>query len=292
MSRHRGRKVFGSIFRYLRGKRPSFTRRLLSILFTTALSLLLTIGAPFLLTSLFARANIVFGLIALILLLWVLPLTVVFNVFRSIALPLERRIPWQKRVYLAIVGYVAMILTYAGLYFAIVGNGDYTQAVYSNSHCEYLLATDSEAYWANKSRDDLIRAMPEVRPILGINYPIFLAVYQYPSRELTSERKYLSAVQTIHLAIKEREQQPRVDTGAIWNVFGECLHYSIEKATGKGSSGIIPTTVSAKLISDSEVLFSWGLLAFSVALVMGDRPKPKARTRRAGQKQSEEAIEK
>ncbi|HEX5703902.1 MAG TPA: hypothetical protein VFX97_11925 [Pyrinomonadaceae bacterium] len=277
MSRDEWQKAFKEVLRSLRGKRrPSLGRRLIGILRTTALALALTIAYPFL--GVMPIPNVVVAIVLLVVVLYVLPFAVLYNIFRSVVLPFERRIAWQKRVYLVLVGYLAMILTYGGVYFAIAGSGDYSQAVHTNVEFEYLLARDSSSVWERKSRQELIDSLPNQRPFLGINYPLYLAIHQDRVGDL--DRKYLTAVEILHRSRDEVEAKPRLDSGAFWNLLGECLHYSISRAAGGGSGDIVPTTVMAKLIADSEVLISWGILGFGLGLVMGDRPKVEARDRK------------
>jgi hypothetical protein len=275
MSSNSWRIIIQSIRRKVLGqKRPSLARRLISILLSTFLALALTISLPFL--ALVPLRNVVFAILILLLIMYALPLAVIYNVFRSVVLPFESRLPWQKRVYLVLVGYLAMILTYGGVYFAIAGTGDHHQAVIANVEFQYILARDSASAWAQKSRDALIDSVPDERPFLGINYPLYLAVHQ--DRVGDSDRKYLTAQQILQRSNEEREMTPRLDSGAIWNLMGECLHYSITKAAGGGSGDIIPTTVMAKLLADSEVLISWGILGFGLGLVMSDRPQRKGKS--------------
>jgi hypothetical protein len=241
-------------------RRPaSPDRRLLSIGLTTALALVLTVTFPFLTTRTMLGASTLWGNILLLILFFaIIPLAVIYNIFYSIVIPFDRTIPWQARVLLVIVGYLAMILTYSGVYFSIAAIGDYNQAVSSNIHFEFLWAT-SLSEWSNKSREDLIRALKDQRAFKGMGHSLFLAIHEDPVNTVLGERKYLTPQEILRRAQNKNEHEPRLDSGAVWGLFGDCLHYSIVSSAKGGAGDIAPTTLFAKLVTDTQILISWGI---------------------------------
>ena len=251
----------------------SVGQRLLIVGMATVISLLLNATVPFVLNKTSSPVTsgwVVFGLLVFMFL--AIPVAVSASVIASIAVPFGRVISWQPRVYLVIAGYLAMVITYSGIYFSIASLGDYNQALASNTTFHYA-SNYRDIDWAKKSREELLATRKDQLQFKGMNYSVFLAIHEDALNDHSRQRASGSAEWIISMAQSGAERRPRLDSGAMPGLFGDCFHFSVATAATVGYGDIVPASSFSRVISDTEILASVGILIFGLGFVMSGRPK-------------------
>ncbi|HYW73338.1 MAG TPA: potassium channel family protein [Pyrinomonadaceae bacterium] len=248
----------------------SAARRLALLAAITATSLVVTISLPFLLNlrGFTTPTSTLKAVVLILLILIVVPLIVAASVLVSIALPFDEAVAWRKRVLLVVTCFIAVVLIYAGVYFALAGIGDYNQAIHTNLSFQYA----HQEFREDKARrQDLIATVTDTRPFKGMGYSLFLSIDEDPD-EYLGDRRYLTAQEIISMAQDEKERVPRLNSGAALGLFGDCFHFSVVTAATVGYGDITPSSSLSRLVADSQVIASVSILVFGLGFVMSARP--------------------
>ncbi len=215
--------------------------------------------------------------------LWTVLLTIIllFTIagpFVTVVMAVKRSFkpqPRERQIVVIILSYFALIITFTGAYYAMVGFGDRVDAIRKFEHYQ------SEKNYLDTEGNIVVRK--ETRPFRGFNYRLWSGV-DWPDveKEITRDRALSphEPVEMIRNARGRQEDVIRFQPASKVAVMGNLLYYTIVTMTTLGYGDITPTAWYTKMFASMQVLSGYTLFYIALAMVIsnwwGDYTEPDA----------------